>query len=207
MSELHFNSEKENITTRFVPTSRFSRWTFQDKNIKKWVESHLQGRVLNVCAGKTELKHNENIVRNDIDPEIKTDSSVDVAALPMEYEQNSFDTILYDPPWSVYQSNLRYDGRNVHKENDGWETNIDMDKHPAEIEGGKEKSQLGHSRLAKEGFDYLLKDGGIVVEITFHGTCMPSRMGFDREERVIFDPVGEGKAVIGSVDRKAQTTL
>jgi len=194
------------VKTAFIPTSRFSRWTFSDENIRTWVEEHLQGRVLNACAGKTRLNHGGGeIVTNDLDPEIGTDLSVDAAELSAEFEPESFDTIVFDPPWSLYQSNLRYEGRHVHK--DGGDVSIDIDRLPVNVRGGREKEQLGHARLAKEGFNYLLKPGGKVVEITFHGTCMPSRLGYSRVERVIFDPVGEGKAVIGSVDRKEQTRL
>jgi len=202
-----FASEDESVTTRFVPTSRFSKWTFSDEKIRKWATEHLDGRVLNACAGQTRLEHDGQIVTNDIDEDIATDVSVDVAALSGEFSPESFDTILYDPPWSNYQSNLRYDGRHVHKTVNEREIEIDLDALPIEILGSREKEQLGHARLAKEGFNYLLKPGGKVLELTFHGTCMPARLGYDRLERVIFDPVGEGKAVIGSVDMKQQTNL
>jgi len=190
-------------TAKFVPTSRFSRWTFTDVNIREWVESHMRGRTLNSCAGKTRLDHDSEVVTNDLDDDIQTDYSVDVAELSGKLSANSFETIIFDPPWSVYQSNLRYDGRNVTK---GGEIKANMDELPVTIDDGGEKQQLGHARLAKEGFDYLLQPGGQVIEITFHGTCMPARMGYERIERVIFDPVGEGKAVIGSVDRKERDT-
>jgi hypothetical protein len=190
--------------TKFVPTSRFKRWTFQDDNIRSWAEEHLQGRVLNACAGKTRLNHDSEILTNDLDADIETDTSVDVAELSGVYEAESFDTILFDPPWSLYQSNLRYDGRTV---SNSESSEIDLDELPITIRGGREKQQLGHARLAKEGFNHLLKPGGKVLELTFHGTCMPRRLGYERVERVIFDPYGEGKAVIGSVDKKVQTAL
>jgi hypothetical protein len=201
------HARKTNVSTAFVPTSRFDRWTFEDANIRRWVEGWLSGRVLNACAGKTWLNHDDEVVTNDLDAGIDTDLSVDVAELSKHFEAESFDTIVYDPPWSNYQSNLRYEGRRVHKEVSGRKIEIDLDELPIDIPNGREKEQLGHARLAKEGFDYLLAPGGRVVEITFHGTCMPRRMGYRRLERVIFDPVGEGKAVIGSVDRKMQRKL
>lgn len=167
----------------------------------------MNGKVLNACAGQTRLHHDREIVTNDLDPEIDTDLSVDAAELSREFPAESFDTIVFDPPWSLYQSNLRYDGRNVQKATDGGKTRINLDSLPVNIRGSREKEQLGHARLAKEGFNYLLRPGGQVIELTFHGTCMPQRLGYRRVERVIFDPVGEGKAVIGSVDKKEQTRL
>lgn len=202
-----YPSEDADVTTRFIPVPRWTKWTFESPVVRNWAESHLDGRVLNACAGKTRLAHDGDIVRNDLDSEIEADTHLDVAELAAHYPAESFDTIVFDPPWSTYQSNLRYDGRHVTKTADGYETRIDMDSLPFSIEGGREKQQLGHARLAKEGFAHLLKPGGKVIELTFHGTCMPSRLGFKRRERVIFDPLGEGKSVIGSVDQKVQTRL
>lgn len=83
------------------------------------------------------------------------------------------------------------------------DTRIDITELPMEVPSPEEKTQLGHSRLAKDGFDHLLGDDGRVIELTLHGSCMPARLGYDRDERVIFDPYGEAKAVIGSVDIQA----
>jgi len=200
MSDVVFSGEDDSVETRFISVPPFGRWTFERENIRAWTESKLKGRVLNACAGKTRLSHDSEIVTNDLDPKIDTDLSVDVASLSRHFPESSFDTVLYDPPWSLYQSNLRYDGRHVSKgEMSGA---IDMDALPISIDGGHEKSQLGHSRLAKEGFDYLLSENGRVIEFTQHGSCMPSRLGFDRVERVMFDPIGEGKSVIASVDER-----
>lgn len=199
-----YNSEDLDIETRFVPVQRFSKWTFDDPSIKKWAEEHLNGRVLNVCAGQNRLNHDAEIVRNDINPDRTADLHVDAGELAAHLEKHSFDTILFDPPWSLYQSNLRYDGEHVTK---GTNTNIDTTELPFNIPDGREKTQLGHARLAKEGFDYLLKPGGKVLQLTFHGTCMPGRLGYNRVERAIFDPIGEGKSVIGSVDQKMQNDL
>jgi hypothetical protein len=163
----------------------------------------MEGRVLNACAGKTELPHDDEVIRNDKDESISADLHVDAAELSAHYPANHFNTIIFDPPWSVYQSNLRYEGRHVGREG----VDIDLSELPVKIRGGRDKEQLGHARLAKEGFDYLLKPDGKVLELTFHGTCMPRRLGYERVERVIFDPVGEGKSVIGSVDQKQQTKL
>jgi len=42
------------------------RWTFQYEPARELVESLLAGRVLNACAGKTKLRHDGGIVRNDL---------------------------------------------------------------------------------------------------------------------------------------------
>lgn len=198
---LTFGSEDPSVTTRFIPCQRFTRWTFEAKAIRSWVEHHIDGRVLNACAGKSKLDHDDEVIRNDINEKIDADLHVDVAELSAYFPEGHFDTIVFDPPWSAYQSNLRYDGHNVQKDNTEFETQIDLRDLPIDTPSPEEKQQIGHARLAKDGFDYLLADDGKVIELTFHGTCMPSRLNFERQERVMFDPIGEGKAVIGSVDR------
>jgi hypothetical protein len=197
-----FSTEDADVTARFVPVQPFSRWTFDCGPIREWVEHHLDGRVLNACAGENELTHDQEVMRNDAHPKRLADFHVDVAELAALFPRGSFDTIVYDPPWSIYQSNLRYDGHHVQKTDTDIETRIDIEELPMNLPGSDEKSQIGHSRLAKDGFDYLLGDSGRVIELTFHGSCMPARLGYKRQERVLFDPYGEAKAVIGSVDQK-----
>jgi len=186
---------------KYQTVNVLTRWTFESTPIREWVEDWAEGRVLNACAGKSELHHDGEVVRNDLDESVSADLHVDVSELPVHLEEGSFDCIVYDPPWSHYQSNLRYEGRHVTKEG----VDVDLDEIPFQVP--RDKQQIGHARLAKDGFDYLLKDGGRVVQITQHGTCMPQRLGYDREERVMFDPIGEAKCVIGSVDRKMQATI
>lgn len=198
-----FDTEDARVLTQYVPTSELTKWTLENTAMRKWVESHCEGRVLNPCCGESRLNHNSEVVRNDLDEEVDSDYHVDAGELAIYLEPESFDTIFYDPPWSHYQSNMRYSGRHVEKD----ETSIDTAALPFDIAGDREKEQLGHARLVKDGFDYLLRPGGEVIQITQHGTCMPGRLGYQRVERVMFDPIGEAKCVIGSVDKKTQTKL
>jgi hypothetical protein len=186
------------MKTGYVQTHKHLQATFEDTTIRQWVENRLDGRVLNVCAGPTTLNHDDTIVRNDIDNSIEADYHVDAAELAAVCEPQSFETILFDPPWTMYQANMRYDGRHVTKD----EIEIDTERLPQEVHRGKE--QVGHARLAKDGFDYLLNPGGKVIQLSYNGTCMPQRLGYQRMERMMFDPLGEGKTLIGSVDKKVQ---
>lgn len=204
LTELRLSSEVA-VETRYVNIPRTVKWTFDLDAIREWVEYHIHGRVLNACSGKNRLRHDGEVIRNDIEPEIEADLHVDAAELAAHFPAESFDTVVFDPPWNLYQANLRYDGHHVHKTVDSREIEIDLTKLPFETPTGKE--QLGHARLAKDGFDYLLRPGGVVVQLTYHGTAMPARQQYERVERVMFDPIGEGKTVIGSVDRKTQSTL
>lgn len=189
------------MKTDYIATTEHPKFTFEADAIREWVEDRLNGRVLNACAGPTRLTHSGEIVTNDIDPEIETDLSVDVARLAAELPQESFDTVLFDPPWSLYQANMRYDGRHVTK----GDVAIDMSDLPQSVK--RDKTQVGHARLAKDGFDYLLRPGGTVIQLSYSGCCMPARLQYEQLERVMFDPIGEAKTLIGSVDRRTQLRL
>jgi len=189
------------MDTDYFQTSEHLAATFEVSEIRRWVEGWLNGDVLNACCGPSELHHNGSIIRNDVDIDIQADYHCDVARLAAEIEPNSFDCIVFDPPWTMYQANMRYDGNHVHK----GDVAIQMDDLPQSIK--RDKTQVGHARLAKDGFDYLLRAGGTVIQLAYSGTCMPSRLNYKRLERVMFDPYGEGKTLIGSVDRKTQTKL
>lgn len=208
-----------NIPTHWYDVQPFSKWTFESDEIRKWVESRFEPgeTILNACAGKTKLDAPENcrIIRNDINEDRDADYHVDVAELASipELQKESIDRIIFDPPWSVYQSNYTYHGDHVyHKEIDDEdvgidEIEIDLSNLPINTVDLADKAQIGHARIAKEGFNWLLAPGGEVMEITQHGTSMPSRMGYKRVVRAIFDPLGEGKNVTGSVDRKMRQQL
>jgi hypothetical protein len=187
------------MEVEYYDTAVLTKWTLEDKTIREWVEKHLYGRVLNACCGKCKLEHRD-VVRNDLNDDIDTDISVDVAELPQHFGESSFDTVFFDPPWSLYQSNLRYDGEMVHSTGSNYTSEIDTSSHP--IEYDSDKSQIGHARMAKDGFDYLLREGGKVIQLSYNATCMPNRLGYERDVRAIFDPIGENKSVIGSIDVK-----
>jgi len=119
------------VDTDYIPTTQHLAATFEVTEIKNWVLDRLNGRVLNACCGPTQLEYQGQIHRNDIDPEVPANTHVDVARLAAELEPESFDTILFDPPWSLYQANMRYDGNHVTKGN----TAIKMDDLPQEIFG------------------------------------------------------------------------
>jgi len=158
-----------------------NRWTFQSRTIREWIEQRLRGRVLNACAGKTRLAHDHEIVRNDIDEQRDADLHLDVCEIADELETESFDTIIYDPPFSQYQTSRSYDGQDV-----------------------------GDAALAKRQFDLLLRPGGRVIQFGFTTTCMPveiEREGetaqYRREAVAIFNTLGQMNDYLGTMDVKA----
>jgi hypothetical protein len=150
-----------------------NRWTFQSDKIRRWVESRLQGRVLNACAGKTKLTHDHEIVRNDIDEDRDADTHVDVCELAGHFDAESFHTVVYDPPFSQNQSNRSYEGREV-----------------------------GDDALAKRQIDQVLTPGGRVIGFGFTTTLMPVSLGYERREVAVFNTLGRMNDYLAAVDEK-----
>jgi len=150
-----------------------NKWTFKSKKIRQWVEARLTGRVLNACAGKTKLTHDDRIIRNDIDEDREADLHVDVCQIADHFEAGSFDTIVYDPPFSSYQSNTEYDGKDV-----------------------------GDDALAKRQFDELLAEGGRVIQFGFTTTNMPTSLGYERQEVAVWNTLGRCNDYLSTVDKK-----
>lgn len=155
-----------------------NRWTFQSDKIRGWVQSHLHGRVLNACAGKTKLEHDGEIVRNDLNTERDVDCHYDVVEIAEYFDPNSFDTIVFDPPFSEEQADSSYDGVNV-------------------TEIGKAMRQ----------FDQLLRNDGKVIQMGFTTTCMPGELDYKRREVAIFNTLGRMNDWLGTVDQRMSTDL
>lgn len=165
-----------------IPTETYHvrghKWTFEDPTARQWVESRLRGTVVNVCAGATRLTHDGEVITNDIDEDIDTDYSARVRDLPDELGHDVADTVVYDPPWSVYQSNEEYDGRMV-----------------------------GKDRIMAEAIDDLVRDGGRVLGFGYQSTVMPADLGFTCREIAVFRLIGRFKDFFGVVDERRDRQL
>jgi hypothetical protein len=155
-----------------------NRWTFQSDKIRRWVEAHLHGRVLNACAGKTVLSHDDEILRNDYNPERDADYQYDVVEIAEHFPANSFDTVVFDPPFSSYQADSSYDGVQV--------------------------AEIGQ---AMRQFDQLLRGGGTVIQMGFTTTCMPGEMDYKRQEVAIFNTLGRMNDWLGTVDKRMSNDI
>lgn len=150
-----------------------SRWTFQYEPAREIVREHMNGRVLNACAGKTKLQHDGEIVRNDLNPEMDADTNHDVAEIAEHFPPQSFDTILFDPPFDEKQAETKYDGLHA------------MDVY-----------------AALEGFNELVRPGGRVVCFGWNSWGMRSFAAFEREETTLLQRGPIHRDVIVTVDRR-----
>lgn len=155
-----------------------SRWTFQYTPARDIVEEYLSGRVLNACAGKTKLDHDGEIVRNDLNPDRDADTRHDVAEIAEHFASQSFDTVIFDPPFDEKQAETKYDGL-----------------HAKDV----------YSAL--RGFNELVRPGGHVVTFGWNSWGMHSFDAFARVETVLLQRGPIHRDVIVTVDRRDTHSL
>jgi hypothetical protein len=91
-----------------------NKYTFSVKPIRDWVVSQCNGDVLNLFAGKTKLPVNE--LRIDSNPEMVADIYMDAFDYVNQC-QDSFDTIILDPPYAYRKSMEMYSGNKMSRFN------------------------------------------------------------------------------------------
>jgi len=89
------------------------RYTFQQPQLKKWIEDNCKGIVLNLFAGITKLNIDE--VRVDIDKTALADyymDAFDFVNLAIE-QKVKYDTIILDPPYNIRKAREKYNGKYI----------------------------------------------------------------------------------------------
>lgn len=127
------------------------RYTFEQPQLKLWVEQWCKGQVLNLFAGKVRLRVNET--RIDIDREMKPHYICDA----QEYvercvaDQLRWDTIILDPPYNYRKAREKYGGR-----------------------------YIGKMKKIKDTIPQILKTGGRVIHLGYDSVGMGNRRGFSK---------------------------
>lgn len=164
--ELHYFRTKTNT------------WTFRPKTIRKFVEERLQGRVLNLFAGKTKLNHDDEIVRVDLDEERDADHHFDAIEVREHFDDESFDTVILDPPYSVIQARKRYDG-----------------------------GYAGHFKHVRDQVSKIVRPGGQTLTFGFTSTGMAKSRGFEKEELAVFAHGGRYRDTFCVVEHRFERDL
>jgi len=86
-----------------------NKYTFKSQKIRQWVESNVEGKVLNLFAGIVKLDCDE--IRNDIRKEMNAHYHQDALRMVSEWKGDNFNTILLDPPYSYRKSMEMYEGK------------------------------------------------------------------------------------------------
>lgn len=155
-------------------------WTFETPQVCEVVEAYLDGKVLNACAGKTQLNH-EPVHRNDLDPERAADTHHDVAGIHQRLT-DTFDVIVFDPPFDPDQAEEHYNGHKV----------------------GRGPS--GGIWKARRSLAHLTDIGGRVLSIGWNSVGLQAQNEFEREAIHLFQRVQKPDVVM-TVDKKVQRRL
>lgn len=156
-----------------------TRWTFADEPVFEWVCDRLSGDVINVCSGETHLRHDSDVVRNDIDPQHDADTHMAIVELPDELERQ-FDTVVYDPPWNEYQAEATYD-----------------------LPGGV----IPQTAEQKDALNALCKPRGKIIGVGYTTHFMPRRLDYKTVDGAVFQPYGRRLPFFAVVEQRINNTI
>ena len=155
-----------------------AKWTFDPDSVRRYVESHLRGRVLNLFAGRTRLRHDGEVVRNDLDETIDADHHFDAVEVADNFPPRSFDTVVLDPPYNVRKAREKYNGR-----------------------------YRGAFTVVKDRLIPLVKLGGRVVHFGYASTGMSRSRGFEKREVCLINHKGDHNDTICVVEERVEGAL
>lgn len=146
--------------------------------LRHWIESRLEGDVLNLFGGVTKLTPptGGTITVNDINPELGAELTRDAYDLTKWTDYPSkFDTVIFDPPYSAYQAIKTY---------------------------GRKAQLVSHARDVVE---YVLRPGGRVLSLGFNSTGMSASRGFTKEAICLVNCGGSHNDIILICERRDES--
>lgn len=153
--------------------------TFTIPCIRTFVLAHCQGLVLNAFAGTTALERQGcQFVTNDLKAECPTNFHLDCTSENFVTELqaagfSTFDTILLDPPFSLYLAKRKY--------NSEWFRDYTM---------------------VKNNMNRLAHVGTKIVSLGFNSTGMGRNRGYEKQELLIVNTKGNGNDILILVEQK-----
>jgi len=152
------------------------RYTFEQPKLREWVENQCNGKVLNLFAGKTRLNVDET--RVDLSNDFNPDYHMEAFDFVLMAKENGweYDTIILDPPYSLRKSMEKYNGKTCSTFN-------------------KIKNELPN----------ILSDGGIIISLGYHSTCMGNVRGFTQEKICLIGHGGSHHDTICLIEKKKPT--
>jgi len=126
------------------------------------------GKCLNLFAGKTKLNLDE--IRNDIDETMLADYHLDALEFVKQC-QDTFDTIILDPPYAYRKAMEMYKGNYTSK-----------------------------FKFIADEIPRLLKDGGKVISVGYHTTFLGKKRNAELYKLCVFAHGGAQHATIGIIE-------
>ena len=156
--------------------------TFQIKPIKELIEKYLHtlndnSVILNPFANSSTYG-----ITNDIDPQYNTDYNMDALNFLKQFEENSVDCVLYDPPFTPRQIAECYKkmGRSVKMET----------------------TQASYWTKQKEQISRIVKKNGLVFCFGYNSGGVGQKLGFKIEEILLVPHGGNHNDTIVTICRK-----
>jgi len=155
-----------------------SKYTFEAPRIKRWVEKEVEGKVLNLFAGKVKLDCEE--VRVDLNPKWNPDYVMNA----LQFVRNiwdlgvnpvTFGTFLLDPPYSFRKSMEKYNGFVSSPFN-----------------------QL------KDAISQVIKPGGVVITFGYQSVSMGAKRRFVQDHILLMSHGGAIHDTIAVKERKRE---
>ena len=151
------------------------RYTFKNRRIREWVESHCEGLVLNLFAG--EIKLNVKEIRNDIRPDVSADYHMDALEFVKQWHEGckgpKFGTIILDPPYAFRKSMEMYEG-----------------------------AISSPFNQVKNHLMSILNPNGIVITFGYHSNVMGKLRNFKQEHILLMSHGGAIHDTIAVIERK-----
>lgn len=148
-------------------------WTFDAKKVKKIVECHCKGRILNLFAGKNRLSVKET--RVDVSDEFKPDFNMNAE----DYLKFAFlfglifDVIIYDPPWNERKSKEFYNG-----------------------------NYIGKFTKLKDNIVKILSEKGIIISVGYEISNFGKKRLMEVKKVYTVNPFGEIRPYFISIEKK-----
>lgn len=142
--------------------------------VKSIVQRRLTGKVLNLFAGKNKLDY-KDIIYVDSSSEFDPDYNMNAKDYLLMVKKETFDTIIYDPPWNERKSKELYNGR-----------------------------YIGQFTKMKNNIISILKARGKVISLGYEISNFGKIRGMQLEELVVVNPFGEIRPYFISIERKIQ---
>jgi hypothetical protein len=148
------------------------KYTFQMPKVRRWVESRLQGRVLNLFGGVVRLTPPQGgeVVFNDLNADLLDPGDLNRDACDLAQWRDlgaAFDTVVFDPPFSAHQAVVSY--------------------------GIKKAQRVTHARDVVE---FVLKPAGRVLTLGFNSTGMSDSRGFTKQALALINCGGSHNDII-----------
>ena len=152
--------------------------TFNIKPIRKIIHKYIRGKSIDPFANISKFA----TITNDLDTQYDTDYHLDATDFLRLFDNNSIDTVLYDPPYSPRQISESYKKLGM---------SVNM-----------ETTQASYWRKHKEEIQRITKRGGICISCGWNSGGIGKKYGFEIIEILLVAHGGAHNDTIVTVEKK-----